>query len=124
MEAKGFKTSVSKNGKYVRIDVYKPVTSELEKTFFHDCVKIMKRHNIINVLVNVSGVPNIAGELNDYTLAYRETKRVDYPSNGKIAVLVDPSDSSHDFIEIVFNNAGYNCTFFDEEGDAIKWLEE
>ena len=40
----------------------------------------------------------------------------------KIAVLVSPGDRSHDFIETLFKNAGYICTFFENRTSAMKWL--
>jgi len=98
METKEFKISISRNRKYIRIDVFKPVTAELEMNFFHEGVKKMQAHSIKNVLVNVSKVPNITTWFNDFRLAYYETQKVDYPRAGKIAVLVYPDDPSHTIV--------------------------
>jgi hypothetical protein len=44
--------------------------------------------------------------------------------DNRAAILVDPTDRSHDFVEVVSRNAGYNVRVFIEEERAIAWLEE
>jgi hypothetical protein len=39
-------------------------------------------------------------------------------------MLTSPNDKSHDFIETVLRNAGYDVKLFVNESEAITWLEE
>jgi hypothetical protein len=40
------------------------------------------------------------------------------------AILVDPHDNSHDFVDTFTQNAGYGVRVFDDEAAAIVWIEE
>ncbi len=42
--------------------------------------------------------------------------------NSRIAILVDLNDKSHNFIETVLRNAGYNCRIFFNEDAVVKWF--
>jgi hypothetical protein len=41
----------------------------------------------------------------------------------RVAILVRPDDISHNFVETVSRNAGYNVRVFRERKAAIDWLE-
>ena len=119
-----FKLTISKNRKYLIIDVFNTITEELQRRFVEEGVETMKKNNIKNVLVDVNRVPNTANVYEKYKLAYYETDRLGYPRDGKIAVFVNPGDNSHDFIETAFRNAGYQCSIFKDKNSAVEWLNK
>jgi len=47
-----------------------------------------------------------------------------FDRNAKVAFLIHPDDHSHDFIEVVFRNAGFNARLFREKENALKFLSE
>ncbi len=105
---------------YIRINV--PVTSDLVKTFIKDAIRKNNELELEKLLIDVRGVKNIASTWNNYNLVYRELKEMGFNRGWKIAILVSPEDSSHDFIETLAKNAGYHCKLFREENRAIEWL--
>ncbi len=119
-----FKISISENGKYLIVDVFQAITGELEKNFLKESIEVIKAHNIKNIFVDVSTVQNIARITDNYKFAYDETKRLGHPRDVKIAVFVNPEDHSHDFMETLFKNAGYNCNIFQDKSSAIEWLNK
>ena len=119
-----FKISISENGKYLIVEVFEVITGELERKFIKEGLKEAKAHNIKNIFVDVSRAPNTASVLENYKFAYDETERLGHPKDAKIAVLVSPDDHSHDFIETLFKNAGYNCNIFRDKNSAIEWLNK
>ena len=49
---------------------------------------------------------------------------LNFARSAHVAILVSPDDRSHDFIETVNRNAGYNVRVFRDADAAISWLEE
>jgi len=48
----------------------------------------------------------------------------DLSTSARVALLVAPEDHSHDFVELVVRNAGYNVRLFRNEGQAKSWIEK
>ena len=82
------------------------------------------RHNINRYLFNLRGAPNIENILPNYQFAYQDMDNFGFPKNARSVLLTNPDDKSHDFMETVFRNAGFNVRLFSNESSAIAWLEE
>ena len=119
-----FKISTSENGEYLVVEVFKPITGDLERGFIKKSIEEMKVHDIKKVFVDVSRVPNIEGVFENYKSAYYEMELLDHPTDAKIAVFVSPDDDSHDFAQTLYRNAGYNFSIFQDKSSAIKWLNK
>jgi len=74
--------------------------------------------------LDVRGMPNIANPSDQYRLSYEDMRTFGLAKTSRIAILVGADDRSHNFIETVFRNAGYNCRLFVNEDDARNWLRQ
>lgn len=81
-------------------------------------------HDISRFLVDVRDATNIASTTEQYQYARRQLVELGVGRTSRIAVLIDPNDPSHGFIETVLRNAGYNCTLFVDEAFALAWLAD
>ena len=118
-----YNISLSDDGTYMRIRVLEAITGEMEKEFAQRAIQDAKHHKIKRFLVDVRGTPNIASSTEHYYFVHENMNHFGLEKDSRIAVLADPDDKSHDFIETVFVNAGYRCCIFPDEGAALKWLE-
>jgi hypothetical protein len=68
--------------------------------------------------------PMCVGALNQGLSYYEAMRAAGSPLDrrSRIAIIVAEQDLSHDFIEIVFCNAGYVCEKFPDEDSALEWL--
>ena len=119
-----FKISIVEDEKYLIIDVFEAITGEVETKMIQQTAKAMKDHHIKNVLADVRKVRNIANVPDKYDLAYSEAKRIGFPEDAQVAILVSPDDRSHDFIETVFRNVGYACRIFQDKNAATEWFHQ
>lgn len=115
--------SVSKNEKYILVKVNKPMTNNLGRRCGADATELGKSKNIKCYLFDLRGAPNIENVMNNYEFAYRDMDNFHFPRGTRSALLTDPDDKSHDFMETVFRNAGFNVRLFTCENSAIAWLE-
>ncbi|WP_316368053.1 hypothetical protein [Candidatus Thiodiazotropha sp. CDECU1] len=85
-------------------------------------MKLGERNNIKYYLFDLRGAPNIESVIYNYEFAYREMADISFPKDTKSVILTDPGDRSHDFMETVFLNAGYNVRLFTDLDTAHSWL--
>ena len=119
-----YEISLSEDGSYVRIRVFEVITGDVEREFAEEAIKEAKQHGIAKFLVDVRGTSNVAATFEQFLFGYKDMNQFALDRSSMIAVLVDAGDKSHDFIETVMLNAGYNCRLFPDEDSALKWLEE
>ncbi len=80
--------------------------------------------NIKRLLTDVRGAPNISSVYQNYEYAYKDMIDLKLQRDVRSAILVDDADTTHDFLETVVRNAGYNLQVFRSESAAIAWLNE
>ena len=117
-----YQIDIEKKKGFVRVKVYDSITAGLERSFAKEVIETARRNDLLNYYVDVRGAPNIAAILDQYKLAYVDMKNFGLDRKSKIAVVHLQDDHSHDFIETVFINAGYNCKLFTNEDEAYGWL--
>lgn len=117
-----YEISFSADQGVVRINVYESITGQLELSFAEEAIAAAKRNGVLRYLADVRGVPTVASPSEQYTLAYEDMKRLGLDRASRIAILVGQGDHSHDFVGMVFRNAGYVCQLFAHEDDARDWL--
>ncbi len=100
------------------------MTSELGRRCGAAAVALGSVHGISSYLFDLRRAPNIQSVLPNYEFAYKELKGFGFPRGSRSALLTAPRDRSHDFLETVFKNAGYNVRLFTNEASAIEWLEQ
>jgi hypothetical protein len=75
-------------------------------------------------LTDVREAPNASSTFENYEFAYKDLKELDARQDARVAILAAPSDRTHDFVEMVVQNAGYSVKIFHDAETAIAWLLE
>lgn len=78
---------------------------------------------VARYLVDVTRARNTDSINDQYNFAYqdlRQSKIIDRAA--RVAILIDPADRSHDFIETVTRNAGFNAKLFTCRTQALAFL--
>ena len=115
---------VSDNGKYIIVRVDEDMTRTLAESLGLEAMHLGIKKNLNKFLYDLRNSRNKETINANYIFAKQDLKRLDPNPNNKIAMLTSPNDKSHDFIETVLRNAGYNVKLFIVEEEAIIWLEE
>jgi hypothetical protein len=118
----GYEMSISENGKCLVLRVVETVTGPLARRLIKDGLDAVKSRGIRKVLLDVSKVPIVAGAVEQYQLAYDVAVSEKHPRDLKVAILAALDDHSHDFVETVFRNAGYNVALYRDRNAAMEWL--
>lgn len=118
-----YKIHAAPSGKYVVCEVFEPVTTEFALEFGKATVDESHRLGLNRQLYDVRTVRNISSVYHNYDFAYKDMEVLELESDNRAAILVAPTDRTHDFVEVVSRNAGYNVKVFIDEKKAIEWLE-
>ena len=86
--------------------------------------KIAKSHDLRGYLIDVRDVDSGLSPTQHYQIAYQEGRKLGFEPGSRIALLVSTGDPTRDFVEMVVQNAGFDCQRFEEESEAIAWLEK
>ena len=119
-----YEISLASTGKYIVCRVIGPMTVDIARQFAKDMDQLSRERNIKRFLTDVRNAPNVSDVFQNYTFANKDMADLNLQRDVRAAVLVDPNDKSHDFIETVTQNAGYVVRVFDDENAAILWLDE
>jgi hypothetical protein len=114
---------LGESGKYVRCHVYQPITSKFAVKYGQATTAFALERGLRNQLIDVRGMPNVDSVQHNYDFAYIELQDFEEHLHSRVAILADPTDRTHDFVEVVSRNAGYNVKVFIDEKSAIEWLE-
>ena len=115
---------VSDNGKYIIVRVNEDMTRTLAESLGLEAMHLGIKKNLSKFLYDLRNSRNKETINTNYIFANQDLKRLNPNPANKIAMLTSPNDKSHDFIETVLRNAGYNVKLFIVEEEAIIWLEE
>jgi len=118
-----YKIDFSTENGFVRIKVHNSITADLERSFAKEAIETASKNGVLNYYADVRGVKNVTSIIDQYTLAYEEMASFRLDRKSKIAIVHSLDDHSHDFIEVVFRNAGYSCKLFVSEDEAYDWLK-
>jgi hypothetical protein len=118
-----FQTSLAESGKYVVCKVLEPITTEFALEFGKATVDFSHAQGLNRQLYDCRSVRNIDSVYHNYDFAYKDMVNLELEHNNRAAILVDVTDRSHDFVEIVSRNAGYNVRVFVDYEQAVAWLE-
>lgn len=119
-----YEISLSDDGSYLHIRLFQSITAELERIFAEEAINAARGKGILRYFADVRGIKNVADPAEKYVLANEEMKHFGLDPASRVAVLISPGDHSHDFIETVFRNAGFNFRLFKDEGEALDWLKK
>jgi SpoIIAA-like len=114
----------SENGVYLVCRVNGEITAEIARAFTEELDRQSRALNIKRFLNDVRNASNVLSTFENYNFAYHEMAQMKLQRDVRSAILVRPEDTSHDFVETVTQNAGYNVRVFRDEAAAIAWLSE
>jgi hypothetical protein len=119
-----YKTFLSENGKYAVCEVTGVITEENALEFTEASNQLIHAANVRRLLTDVRNASNKLDVLENYSYAYDSMGDLNLRKDIRTAILVDKNDRSHDFMETVALNAGYNVRIFRDKEAAISWLNE
>ncbi len=115
--------TVSPNGKYIIQKIVGEINAEIALDLNHETHALGRRLGINCYLSDLTECRNTDSVIDNYDFAYS-----DMPADpgidrfARVAVLIDPEDHSHDFVETVARNAGLDVTLFRNRDEAIRHL--
>lgn len=119
-----YTVSISESKRFIRIVVRVEMSRKVAAEIASEAVPMAKKLGIENFLYDVREAPNVETVLSNYEWAYKDMAAVEADRRARRALLVHPDDHSHDFVETVARNAGYNMRIFHDEEKAVAWLED
>ena len=115
--------SSDKEGDFILIEVHGVITRETGTQWTLEAHALGKQLGISNYLVDVTEAINQDSALDQYRFANTGlTEHELFDRYARIAVLADPKDHSHDFIETVCRNVGLNMRLFRTRQEALAFL--
>ena len=119
-----YKTFLSENGNYVICEVTGLITQENSHEFTEASNRLLSAANVKRLLTDVRNATNELSVSQNYKYAYEDMGDLNLRRDVRSAILTNKGDRSHDFIETVAQNAGYNVRIFSDEQTAIAWLTD
>lgn len=114
---------ISENSKYIIVRVDENMTKSLAEHLGIEASNLGKKKHITKFLYDLRNSRNIESINTNYIFAYQEVKKIDLNPGNMVAMLTSVGDNSHNFVETVLRNAGFNVRIFNEEQEALKWLQ-
>lgn len=111
-----------KQGNYLRVDVFVPVTRELADEFTLQAEQECGRTGARDYLVDVSHVPNVDSVNDNVEFSAWDMKVSGAQAQIKRAVLTAVDDDTHDLPILAMQEMGFNAKKFTDEQEAIAWL--
>lgn len=121
-ETAGYTLSVSEDERMVVCRVKQPVTVALAAAFAGEMDRLAAESGADRYLTDARGVPNVSRLAENYNYAHTEMADLGLRRCVKAAILADPWDRSHEFVETTAQNAGFNVRVFYDEDEALAWL--
>ncbi len=119
-----YSVTLSDDGQYIVCRVDGPVTTAVARGFTLEMHRLSREAGVKRFLTDVREARNVLGPLDNYEYAYKDMRAMNAQRDIRSAVLVAPDDDSHNFVETVVRNAGYNLRLYRDEGEALAWLSE
>lgn len=109
---------------YVRVTVNSDITRPIAADMAQNVTRELHRRNLFAALIDLRSSKNIDQVSNKFQFAHEDAPALELDKNHRIALLTAPEDDSHDFVELVMRNVGYNLHLFKDEEEALNWLSE
>lgn len=119
-----YQISLGEGSDHIVLKVFKPMTSEIGRRSAPEMIRLAKEHNIHKYLIDVRIAPNLQSVTKNYSFAYKELPEIAFPKASITAFLISEGDTSHEFSELTFKNAGYVVQSFTCEDQALRWLRK
>lgn len=115
--------SPSEDGHYIVLTVRGDLTADSAMRQNLEAHALGEKLGIARFLVDATESRNVESVTRNYRFAYEDMKLPPgINRNARVAMVVSPEDHSHDFIETVSRNAGFDVTLFRDREQAIRHL--
>ncbi|MBN2738398.1 MAG: hypothetical protein JXR70_15555 [Spirochaetales bacterium] len=119
------KITLSDNKKYVIMVVSGDLDLENLMKYSIEANKIGDENNLNSYLMDMVNARNKKSIADNYDFAYNDMKdNKEIHISARVAYVVAENDHSHDFVETVMINAGYDIKLFRNKEKAIEFLME
>jgi hypothetical protein len=79
------------------------------------------RHGMSKFLFDVRNAENVESAATNYSYVYNDLAQMNMSRTAQCAILASPDDGSHNFMETLCRNAGYDVMLFTDMAKAIGW---
>lgn len=117
-----YRVSIAPVRKYIIVFVDGPMTTELAVLVGKEANALALENGITSLLYDLRNSRNVQDGFKNYEFGYIAAGAIGFNKSFKFALLTDPEDHSHELIETVMVNNGYNVKIFNSETDAVNWL--
>lgn len=117
-----YKIRMHESGKFFITEVSGEITAENAPEYIIASRKFSEKNNIDFNLLDARNATNNSSVLQNYNFGYKDDVVKSSSKTGKIAVLVNENDDSHDFVLTVLKNAGFDIEIFTSFDKASDWL--
>ena len=119
-----YKINVSGDSTYIIVKYSGNITRDIALKSTIESHVLGRKHSISNFLLDAKSAHNDGSFLDNYSFAYEDLKKANINKVACVALIVDPEDNSHNFLETVLRNAGHNVTLFRHWESAVHYLKE
>lgn len=121
------KTFVAKEGGYIICELNGDIDRTGAQVFIKSMFELGSQTGISLIVIDARNARNTMGPFENHFVMYKDMQSAikELQSNIsklRMAVIVDPEDKSHNFVETLAYNAGYRFKLFQDEEAALAWL--
>ncbi len=121
-------TFVAKDGGYIICELNGDIDRAGAQVFIKSIFELGSQTGISLIVIDARNARNMMGPFENHFVMYKDMQstikeRQSNISKLRMAVLVDPEDKSHNFVETLAYNAGYRFKLFQDEEAALAWLQ-
>ena len=115
--------TVAEGNEYILLAVDGIVNRSTAMRYNLEAAALGKKLGIRRFLVDFSAARNTDTVLDQYNFAYKDMPQAEHLDRvARVAVLVAENDHSHDFVETLLQNAGFNVRLFNQKDLALNYL--
>ena len=114
--------SLAPSGDYIVVTVEGRLTAKIAAKYTAEAHRKAAETGVNCFLIDVRQAVNVETAVSNYDYAYREMPKLKLDPRARAALLAAPADHSHDFVETVIRNAGFDVRLFRDESAALRWL--
>jgi len=117
-----FSVEFVRNGNYLRISLFAPVTRDLANALAQRVQQECGRVGCEGYLLDVRSAPNDSSVHDNYEFVNWDLKELGIVPQVKGAVLTAANDDTHNLSIFMLRTAGYDVHDFTDEHEAVTWL--
>lgn len=117
-----YEFSIPEDHRYILCRINGPMTVDDARDFSVEINQMSGDSGIKKLLFDVQNAPFVSDVARQYVYVSSEIPKLNLYKDVRIAVLIDPTDRSHDFMESMLQKVGINMRVFEDMNRAMRWL--